>query len=418
MGKNITVAHIQYDFEAVLEEEEPDNDREFYINIDRNLNEIKEHKMVVLANGRGIDAGEGNKFKKLSSHLYRAQLDGQNFLFNTIKRDCSKTLKGADYTSVDTIKVHMRRFILGTTKGDIKVLDSNFNLETEIHQAHAGEISTIKFFPSGEALISGSQDMRLKIWSVKDGSNPRTLIGHRAKITDIAIIDRGRNVLSASLDGSIRLWECGTATTIHTFNRKENPSDGVNSIVTFMDTDKLSLEIPTFKSTNLEFGTCGKHVIAGHVSGVITVHDVFSKEQTIQLPSKFTSACNSLAIDVNEANYVYAGYENGMLAQWDLTSPECPVDEFFVNEGIPINSLYCVSDTLFVSSGPDTSLKLDIIRDPGTQRPKIASKTPTFFVSNDNEVSQFCLIGRNGSKKDVIEVGKYNFCVLYNLTEP
>ncbi|CAI4039264.1 hypothetical protein SMKI_07G2450 [Saccharomyces mikatae IFO 1815] len=417
MSKLITVAHIQYDFEAVLENDN-ENDDQFYINVDKNMNEIEEHKIIVLANKRGIDAGKGNAFKKIDTHLYKARLDEQDFLFNTIKRDCSKMLKSANYTAVDTIRTQMRRFILGTTEGDIKVLDSNFNLEREISQAHVGEITKLNFFPSGEALISGSQDMRLKIWAVRDGSNPRTLTGHKATITDIAIIDRGRNVLSASLDGTIRLWECGTAATIHTFNRKENPYDGVNSIALFAGAEKQSLGVPTLKKNDLEFGTFGKYVIAGHVSGVITIHDVFSKEQTMQLPSKFISPCNSLAIDVNNVNYVYAGYENGMLAQWDLRSPERPVDEFLISEGIPINNIHFAAGALFVSSGHDTSIKLDIISDPKSERPVIGFETPTFLVSNDDEVRQFCFLLDNESKGEMVEVGKYNFCALYNLNDP
>ena len=415
MGKNITVAHIQYDFDAVLEEQH-ENDDGFYINVDRNLNEIKEYRIKVLANNEGVDAGEKNSFEKINSHLYMAQLNGQKFLFNTIKKDYSKMFEGADYTAVDSIKVPTKQFILGTTEGNIKVLDSNFSLEREINQAHAGEITKLKFFPSGEALISGSQDMQVKIWSVKDGSNPRSLIGHKATITDIAIIDRGRNVLSASLDGTIRLWECGTASTVHTFSRKENPHDGVNSIAVFVGTKEQLLESPDIKKRDLEFGTYGKHVIAGHASGVITVHDVFSRRQITQLPSKFTSSCNSLAIDVNDPNYIYAGYENGMLAQWDLRSPEHPVDEFSINEGVRINSVCFADEFLLVSSGLDTSIKFDITRDPKSQHPVIASKAPIFLVSDDNEVNQFCYTPHSESQKEVITVGKHNFFALYNLS--
>lgn len=415
MVKNITVAHIQNDFDAVLEEEH-ENDDGFYINVDKNLNEIKEYIIKVLANKEGVDPGEKNNFEKVDSYLYMAQLDGQKFLFNTIKKDYSNMLEGADYTAVDSIKVQTKRFVLGTTEGNIKVLNSNFSLEREINLAHAGEITKLKFFPSGEALISGSQDMQVKIWSVKDGSNPRSLIGHKATITDIAIIDRGRNVLSASLDGTIRLWECGTASTVHTFNRKENPHDGVNSIAIFMRTEKQLLGVPDINKRDLEFGTYGKHIIAGHVSGVITVHDVFSKRQTTQLPSKFTSPCNSLAADVHDPNYIYAGYENGMLAQWDLRSPEHPVDEFSINEGVRINSVCFTEGALLVSSGLDTSIKFDITKDSESQHPVIAFKAPIFLVSNDNEVNQFCCTSHTKSQKEVIAVGKHSFFALYNLS--
>ena len=40
------------------------------------------------------------------------------------------------------------------------------------------DVQTSQFFPSGAVVLSGGMDMRLKIWSVQDGSCPRTLCGH------------------------------------------------------------------------------------------------------------------------------------------------------------------------------------------------------------------------------------------------
>ncbi|KAI8394131.1 WD40-repeat-containing domain protein [Radiomyces spectabilis] len=48
-------------------------------------------------------------------------------------------------------------------------------------------------------LLSGGADFQLKIWSLIDGSNPVTLKGHTS---------------ASSRDGTIRLWNCGTADTI------------------------------------------------------------------------------------------------------------------------------------------------------------------------------------------------------------
>ena len=48
------------------------------------------------------------------------------------------------------------------------------------------------------------------------GENPVTLTGHTRKATALAIVDRGRNVLSAAWDGTVRLWDCGTAACLAT----------------------------------------------------------------------------------------------------------------------------------------------------------------------------------------------------------
>lgn len=79
--------------------------------------------------------------------------------------------------------------------------------------------------------------MQLKIWSVETGDCARTLIGHRqgrmlffvcreadnaqhlfvSAITDLGFVDRGRNILSCSKDGTCRLWDCGSAACLTTF---------------------------------------------------------------------------------------------------------------------------------------------------------------------------------------------------------
>ncbi len=45
-------------------------------------------------------------------------------------------------------------------------------------EGHVGDIYTCRYFPSGIVVLSGGADLRLKIWSVQDGSCPRTLTGH------------------------------------------------------------------------------------------------------------------------------------------------------------------------------------------------------------------------------------------------
>jgi proteasomal ATPase-associated factor 1 len=65
-------------------------------------------------------------------------------------------------------------------------------------EGHVDEATVCKFFPSGVVVITGGVDMRLKIWSAETGDNPVTMTGHAGAITDVAIIDKGRNVLSTS----------------------------------------------------------------------------------------------------------------------------------------------------------------------------------------------------------------------------
>lgn len=418
--KKVPVCHIQYDFEQCVAEETDGG--QFYVNVDRSLNEVEEFTVKFSAGGNQFDAGEGGSFNKVDDHLYQTTLGetlekenmtrgGVDCRFRTMDRDYTMNSHQDDedeiqWTAIDSVGVPHELYALGNAKGDIKVYDKKLDLQREMKGAHLSDITSLRFFPSGEVLLSSSNDMQLKIWSVIDGSNPRTFAGHKSEVTDTCLIERGRNFLSSSADGTIRLWECGSGETLNVFARQENPNDGINSMALFEDGSSTDGSHP------MEFGTQGKHVLAGHCSGMITLHDIFNKEQEVQLPSKFSSSCNTVATDPESTNFFYAGYQNGALAQWDLRKPLEPIDYMYINEGLPINYIYSLSKGLYISSGLDTSLKLNMstYKSNGTIGRSILDR-PTFLVSNDYRVAQCTL---TPDTKHIIAVGNWGFCGKYS----
>ncbi|QLQ79792.1 hypothetical protein HG537_0C04410 [Torulaspora globosa] len=404
--QKVRVCHIQHDFEVCIAEE-GDQGR-FYINVDESLNEVKEFTVVVSQNGSKFEVSEGNLFQRVDRHLYSAILDGNQYQFCTMEEEytgAAGTDEDIEWTAIDSTSAPRERYALGDSKGNCRVYGGTLGLEMELKEAHRGEISSLRFFPSGEVLLTGSADMQLKLWSVLDGSCPRTFAGHRSAVSDTCLIDRGRNFLSSSSDGTVRLWECGSGETLTVFSRREDSNDGVNCIcLRGTSRDNRS----GMGENRLEFGTYGKQVIAGHSSGVITVHDVFTKEQTCQIPSHFISSCNALTSDPKRDEYVYAGYENGALAQWDLRNFSNPVSSVYINEGTAINDIYYGSSALYVSSGLDTSLRLNLTGDKGF----ISSDLPTFLVSNDYKVAQYT---STPDRKHIIAVGDWGFCGKYGV---
>lgn len=63
---------------------------------------------------------------------------------------------------------------------------------------HYGDIYCCRWFPSVKVVLSCGADLRIKIWSADTGECAGTLIGHTKAVTDLAIIDRGRNIISVS----------------------------------------------------------------------------------------------------------------------------------------------------------------------------------------------------------------------------
>lgn len=406
--QTVSVCHIQHDFEACLREE--GDDGQFYLNVDKSLNELKEFTVNVSAEGTKFDLAGGNSFQKVDQHLYSASLDGNQYQFHTMAVDYTgagaSEEEDIDWTTVDAIDVPEVRYALGDSKGNCRIYGEGLDLQRELKEAHESGITSLRFLPSGEVLLTGSIDMRLKLWSVVDESCPRTFVGHKAAVSDTCLIDRGRNFLSSSTDGTIRLWECGSGETLNVLSRRENRNDGINAVC--LRASSKGNEPEKNSGNPLEFGTYGKDVFAAHSSGVITLHDLFTKEQSSQFPSHYMSSCNTLTANPERDEYVYAGYENGALAQWDVRNATSPVSSVCINKGTPINQIYYESGGLYISSGLDTSLRLDLASDAQS----VGSDLPTFLVSNDYKVAQY---KTTPDRKHIIAVGNWGFCGKYTI---
>lgn len=60
-----------------------------------------------------------------------------------------------------------------------------------------------------QVILTASSDCTIRVFAAADGLNPRTLKGHTRAITATHILGVGKEVLSASKDGTIRLWNVG-----------------------------------------------------------------------------------------------------------------------------------------------------------------------------------------------------------------
>ncbi|MEW5869339.1 MAG: protein kinase [Chloroflexota bacterium] len=67
-------------------------------------------------------------------------------------------------------------------------------------------VTTLAFAPDGSMLATGSQDGRLRLWRVADGSLLQTLEGHNDPVVQVIFAPNGTMLASTSKDFTIRLW--------------------------------------------------------------------------------------------------------------------------------------------------------------------------------------------------------------------
>jgi len=71
---------------------------------------------------------------------------------------------------------------------------------------HTHYVNGVAFSPDGKWLASGSHDKRVGIWDVENGLMLQMLEGHKAEVLRVDINPTGTLIASISWDGTVRLW--------------------------------------------------------------------------------------------------------------------------------------------------------------------------------------------------------------------
>jgi WD40 repeat protein len=88
------------------------------------------------------------------------------------------------------------------------------SLKRNIYSPDIAARQGVAYSPDGLNLVTASSDGTIKLWDTRSGQELRTLRGHQSDVTDVAFSPDGRIVASASADGTARLWDAATGEVI------------------------------------------------------------------------------------------------------------------------------------------------------------------------------------------------------------
>jgi proteasomal ATPase-associated factor 1 len=251
---------------------------------------------------------------------------------------------------------------------------SGFHLQRS--KPHLSSVTALVFFPSSRVLLTAGNDFSLSILSAEPISasstsppsllNPvRTLKGHTRAVNDVAIVERGRNVLSAGKDGTLRLWDVSAGQQIRSMptygygpiqamSVGARPEGSGGAFSPSMDPDAdLDADTPMPPAApegTTEVGTDGTLAACALGDGTFEVFDVRLGRSVFRSPTRGTTGLSAIAYSSKDG-LLATGSTAGVIGLWDIRMLEAPVVQ--LTRGLPIIDSLAFMDVLSQPEGTE-----------------------------------------------------------------
>jgi WD40 repeat protein/energy-coupling factor transporter ATP-binding protein EcfA2 len=104
------------------------------------------------------------------------------------------------------------RFAAGTEQGSILLWSAGRAEDPAVLQGHSSEVTSLSFAPDGTRLASASLDGSVRIWNVRRlDDKPIELHGHAGWVWAVAFLADGETLVSGGADRSVRVWPTRSA---------------------------------------------------------------------------------------------------------------------------------------------------------------------------------------------------------------
>ncbi|KAF8909331.1 WD40-repeat-containing domain protein [Gymnopilus junonius] len=226
----------------------------------------------------------------------------------------------------------------GTAAGRIYLWETASGIMYNSWDAHYRQVNVLRFTNDGAALISGSDDSGVSVWSVSrlvdDGTQNEhhlvpycTLSDHTLPITDIICgigVFPDCRVLTSSVDHSVKLWDLSSKTLLTTFQFPQPIShlawDVTERLFFSASSDGSIHQVNMFRERETKMGGILTESIGGAgVTDVIRIDDDASREarkkRLIKVGQPITNICISLTSTI-----LLVGTSEGLVHLYDVPS--------------------------------------------------------------------------------------------------
>jgi hypothetical protein len=234
-------------------------------------------------------------------------------------------------------------------------------------KGHTQLITAVAFSPDGRYLVSASRDGSLRVWNTGGWDLAKTL-EDEAPVTSVTLSYGGGLLAAGDEDGNVVVWKFPAGTE----RRILDVHSGATKSIAFSSDDRLIacagedrrislVDVSSFKVIHafkeqenpvnvVLFTPNDKHLIAGDQSGHISIYDVLARSlvQSFQSPSKVLAMGLS-----HDGHYLVTGHDNSTAYLWDLDQVQALRESRSLPADIVADAIFDDEGSLFPNKSID-----------------------------------------------------------------
>ncbi|KAF9013929.1 WD40-repeat-containing domain protein [Cyathus striatus] len=231
-----------------------------------------------------------------------------------------RTLKGHT-KAVNDVDFDHKGHLLVTCSSDlfIKIWDSqNEWKNTKTFPGHEHSVSSVRFMPGDQFIISASRDRTIRVFDVASTHQVRTLTGHSEWVRCVIPSSDGKLIASCSKDQTIRIWDPLTGESKSELRGHENDVE----VVVFAPVASYTAirELAGIPNTDRS-KRAGLYVASGSRDKTIKLWDVQTGQLLRNLPGH-DNWVRALAFHPS-GKYLLSSSDDKTIRVWELSTGRC-----------------------------------------------------------------------------------------------
>ena len=100
-----------------------------------------------------------------------------------------------------------KHFVCGTLPGYILLCDAETGNIQKSFEGHSERVHSVAVLNEGKQLLSASHDSTLRLWDVETAKTERVYLGHKGVVNEVRMLPGVKYFLSCGADRTLRLWD-------------------------------------------------------------------------------------------------------------------------------------------------------------------------------------------------------------------